>query len=45
MDPGEEETAAPDWGFRRSDKVVRIHLREAVYWGKQAESAILAALG
>ena len=43
-DPGEEETAAPDWGFRRLDKVVRIHLREAVYWGKQAESAILAAL-
>lgn len=23
----------------------RIHLSEAVYWGKQAESAILAALG
>ena len=27
------------------DIVGRIHLREAVYWGKQEESAILAALG
>ena len=44
-DRGEKETAAPDWGLRRLDKVGRIHLREAVYWGKQAESAILAALG
>ena len=44
-DPGEEETAAPEWGFRRLDKVVRIHLRDAVYWGKKEESAILEALG
>ncbi|KAG2564455.1 hypothetical protein PVAP13_7NG132498 [Panicum virgatum] len=41
-DRGEEQTAAPNWGLRRLDIVVRIHLREAVYWGKQAESAILA---
>ena len=33
-----------DWGLGRAGNWY-IHLSEAVYWGKQAESAIRAALG
>lgn len=32
-------------GIRADGQLGVVHLSEAVYWGKQAESAILAALG